>query len=547
MTKFFEKYPITSLSLLVLVMLLVHLEIPNVTIMEARNFISAREMIQDNHWILTTMNGEARYQKPPLPTWLTAISALVFGVNSLFALRLPAALMVLFLGIFVYLLSIQLKLSKIHSFNNSLIAVTSFYVIGILNEAPWDIYAHGFMLAGIYYLFQFFQSSKQLWKNALLASIFVGFSILSKGPVSLFALFLPFIISYGIVYKFKNFKSKTFPFISFNVLFLIIGGWWFVYVRLADAEVFLKIATKEMGNWNSYNVRPFYYYWNFFIQSGIWTIPSFISLLYPYLKKQIQNQTAFKFTFWWTIIAVILLSLIPEKKPRYLMPVLIPLALNTGFYIQYLIKNFDKLKNKIETIPVYFNFVLIATIGFAFPFIIYFLLKNEIPDFLLSYILTSLSVVLISFYIIKNLLKRKIKNVFYLTILFIAAILIFGLPITTSINKNGTYNEIKTLHQIEKNNHIITYSIGEITPELLWNYKGKIKNIYKNNELKLPKENHFGLLLLNEDVPNITQILSKNYQLNLKEAFNLNKGSKNKERLIRQFYFVTKKHLLYEK
>lgn len=45
--------------------------------MEARNFNSAREMINHNNWVLTTMNGEARYEKPPLPTWLAAISGAV--------------------------------------------------------------------------------------------------------------------------------------------------------------------------------------------------------------------------------------------------------------------------------------------------------------------------------------------------------------------------------------------------------------------------------------------------------------------------------------
>jgi 4-amino-4-deoxy-L-arabinose transferase-like glycosyltransferase len=541
MVKFFEKYPIASLSILVLLMLLIHLNVPTVTIMEARNFISAREMIQDNHWLLTTMNGEPRYQKPPLPTWLTAISGLIFGVNSLFALRLPAALMVLFLGVFVYLFSLKLSLPKLHSFNNSLIVVTSFYVIGILNEAPWDIFAHGFMIAGIYFLFKFFESPKQLWKNALLASFFVGLSFLSKGPVSLYALFLPFIIAYGFAYKFKDFKSKVIPFISFILLFIIIGGWWFIYVRVADADAFLKIASKETGNWNSYNVKPFYYYWSFFTQSGIWTIPAFISLLYPYLIKRVKNKKVYRFSFLWTIIAVLLLSLIPEKKPRYLMPVLIPLALNTGFYIQYLILNFAKLKNKKETIPIYFNFGLIALIGLSFPFIIYLLLKNEIQNVTTSYILTSLSLVLIGIYIIKNLIKKNIQNIFYLNILFIGAILVFGLPMSASINKNNTYNEINSLHQIKDNTHIAIYSIGEVAPELLWNYNGKIKNIYKNKTLQIPEENKFGLLVLNKDVLKISQKLSKNYQLQLMETYNLNSGSKKKERLIRQFYLISKK------
>jgi len=175
--------------------------------MEARNFITAREIVNDNNWLLTTMNGEARYQKPPFPTWMTAISGLLFGINNVYALRLPAVLMVLFSGVFIYFLSLKLNLSKNNGLQNSLILVTSFYVFAIINEAPWDIYTHGFMLAGLYFLFNLFEKSKGLWKNALLSAFFIGLSILSKGPVSIYTLFLPFLISYGLIFNFKYLKN----------------------------------------------------------------------------------------------------------------------------------------------------------------------------------------------------------------------------------------------------------------------------------------------------------------------------------------------------
>ena len=357
-------------------MLMVHLDVPNVTIMEARNFITAREMVTDNNWLLTTMNAEARYQKPPFPTWMTALSGLLFGINKVYALRLPAALMVLFSGICIYFLSLKLKLSKKHGLQNGLILMTSFYIFAIINEAPWDIFTHGFMLAGLYFLFGVLEKRSSLWKNVLLSSIFIGLSILSKGPISLYTMFLPFLMSYGFIYKFNDLKKKALPLISLILLFIIIGGWWFLYVRLADSAAFLEIASKETNNWSSYNVKPFYYYWSFFTQSGIWTIPAFIGLLYPYLIKRVENKKVYKFSFWWTISAVILLSIIPEKKPRYLVPVLIPLALNTGFYIQYLIKNFKNLHSKKETIPVYINFGLIAFIGLSLPITLYFVLAT---------------------------------------------------------------------------------------------------------------------------------------------------------------------------
>jgi 4-amino-4-deoxy-L-arabinose transferase-like glycosyltransferase len=541
MIKTLEKYPIATLSIVIVLMLFIHLDVPNVTIMEARNFITAREIVIDNNWILTTMNGEPRYQKPPLPTWLTAASGLMFGMKSLFGLRLPAALMVLFLGVFSYYLSLKLSLSKKQSLNNSLILVTSFYVFAIINEAPWDIFAHGFMLAGLYFLFLFFEENKSVWRNALLSGIFIGFSIMSKGPVSLFAVFLPFLISYGIVFKFKNFKSKITPLLSWVILFITIGGWWFFYVRYADSEAFLEIATKETGNWSSYNVKPFYYYWSFFTQSGLWTIPAFIGLFYPYLIKRIEHKKTYKFTFWWTICAVILLSIIPEKKARYLMPVLIPLALNTGFYIQYLIQNFKELKSKKEIIPVYFNFGLIALIAVVVPFALYFILKENIQNYLLNYILTSIAAFLIGILIFIYLSKKKILQVFYLTILFIISVLLFGLPISKSFNKNREFNSISSLHSIEFENKITTYSIGEITPELLWDYNGILKDIYKNKTLQIPSETNFGLLIMNNDIETITAKLNPNYNLKLIDTYNLNVGSKMKERLIRQFYLVSKK------
>lgn len=541
MIKIFEKYPLALLSSVVLLMLLIHLEVPNITIMEARNFITAREMVQDNHWILTTINGEARYQKPPLPTWLTAVSGMLFGINNVWALRLPAVLMVLFSGIFIYYLSLKLKLPKIQSLNNSLILVTSFYIFAIIIEAPWDIFAHGFMLAGLYFLFLFFEENNSRWKNALLAGFFVGLSLLSKGPVSLYVLFLPFLISYGIVFKFKNLKSRILPLLTFLILFMVVGGWWFVYVRLADPEAFLEIATKETENWSSYNIKPFYYYWDFFIQSGLWAIPAFISLLYPYLFKRVAYKKAYQFSFWWTIIAVILLSVIPEKKARYLVPALIPLAINTGFYIQYLIADFSKITAKKETIPVYFNFGLIAVISLAVPFALFFLLKDSLQNHLISYLLTSLATLLIGILLIRNLYVKKFSNVFYSTILFVVSLGAFGLPLSKSLNNNTEFRSINTLHQFEKSNKITSYSIGEMAPELLWDYNGILKDIYKNETLKIPAEPNFGLLLMNEDAEIIAAQLRQDYNFKLIETYNLNVGSKNKERLIREFYLVSKK------
>lgn len=537
----FEKYPLVTLTIVFILMLLTQLDVPHVTIMEARNFITAREMVLDDHWLLTTLNNEPRYHKPPLPTWITAIFGMLFGLNSLFALRLPAALMVLFLSICMFYFSLKLTLSKRQSLYNSLILMTSFYIVAITNEAPVDIFTHGFMLAGLYFLFILFEEKKASWKNAIVAGIFIGFSILSKGPVSLYAMFLPFLIAYGIVFKYRKLNKIIIPFILSVIIFLILGSWWFIYVRLTDPEVFLRIASIETTNWSMYNVKPFYYYWSFFIQSGLWTIPAFISLIYPYLIKKVTHKKVYKFSFWWTISGVILLSIIPEKKARYLVPVLIPLAINIGFYIQYLSANFSKLKSKKETVPVYLNFGVIALIGILFPIVVYKFLNEAITVHFTSYILTSIALLCIGFLILVNLYLKKINNVFFLTIAFMVSTLALGLPISKSLNKNIDFTRINTIHQIEKQHQIKTYSIGKLAPEIIWAYKGILKNIYLKDELIIPTSNKFGLLMMKDDIKMVSSILKKNYNIQLLESYNFNVGIKNKERLKRDMYLISKK------
>ena len=103
--KISEKYYPYLLIAACLLLFFPHLDVLYANIMEARNFNTAREMLEHNNWVLTTMNGEARYEKPPLPTWLAAISAGVFGITKLWALRLPSAIISTVLVLFSFSLS----------------------------------------------------------------------------------------------------------------------------------------------------------------------------------------------------------------------------------------------------------------------------------------------------------------------------------------------------------------------------------------------------------------------------------------------------------
>ncbi len=482
-----KKRPVLTIILLVAVLLFPFLGVMEVTIMEARNFITAREMLTDGNWILTTMNGEARYQKPPLPTWLTALSAMLFGVKSVWGLRLPAVIMVMLLGSLLYTLSRKLTLDKSHSLYNGLIGVTSLYVILIVLEAPWDIYAHTFMLVAIYGIVRVFSATETAWKYILLAIVGIGCSVLSKGPVSVYALLLPFLISYGIIFRKSNTSKKWMQLSGILVLGLVVGFSWYLYVRYADPETFAAITAKETGNWTSYNVRPFYYYWSFFTQSGLWTIPAFIGLLYPYLKTRVSNLKVYQFTLLWTLLVVVLLSIIPEKKSRYLMPVLIPLAINTGFYIDYLIRRFKELKDKRETLPVYvaFGVIGVAFIG-ASMFAIYVLFTEtpiEVP--VLTYVFVGV-LFAIGVLLLKKLYQKSIEGVILLLMVGLMA-LVYGLGFLHNDTKivNADYSGFDTFFKHNNiEDTIPIYAYKSTTPEMVWARGEKIPIIEDLSELK---------------------------------------------------------------
>ncbi len=527
-------------------MLFSHLDVIEVNIMEARNFITAREMVTHNHWILTTINGLPRYEKPPLPTWITAIFGIIFGFDSVYALRIPVALITLLLVFGIYKLSEKLDLSKQQSFHNGLILITSFYIYFAGRDNQWDMYTHSFMVVCILFIWDLLNDSKKPLFNAVMAGLFFGFSFLSKGPISVYALLLPFLIAYGLTYGFRL-KNKKIYLLLILALGIIIGLSWPLYVKWADPETYLKVTKIESSRWENYNTRPFYYYWSFFIQSGIWTVPALIALIYPYLKHRVRNLKAYQFTLVWTLTSVVLLSIIPEKKSRYLLPVLIPMALNTGFYIEYLIKNFKNISSKKEKGIVYFSFGLIAAICIVIPAGIFIKVKNDIASgYEFWLIALTLSLLVTCYILFINLRNRNFIKVFYATVIVQVAVVVFGLPFTELILKNPSYVSAKSIRNKEKILGVRTYELNSFTPEIIWDYGFSIPLLLneKTNKLNLPSESKFGLLALETD-----SIESKkefqNYNLKEVSFIDLNhvpsNSKKHNDRLTRIYYIVTKK------
>ena len=496
-----------------------------VGIMEARNFQTAKEMVEDNNWLLPTLNGEPRYQKPPLPTWLTAFSVLLFNSKSIIFYRIPAILFLFVIGITSYFFSLKIKFNKQESIINGLISLSSIYIIAIIFEAPWDIFAHSFMFLAIYYLFSSLENKFTLKKNILIG-LLIGLSIMSKGPISIYVLLIPFLLSYLLVYKKINVSISD----LIQILFvsIISGGLWYIYVYIQDYQTLLDTTSQETKNWFNYNLKPFYYYWDFFINSGIWLIPAITSLILPFINSKISINKNHLLTCYWVIISVILLSLIPEKKTRYIVPVLIPLALNTGFYINYIIK-YSKQKSISSIWPIYLNFILISIAGIIIP-VIY------IYNYGFSFFSTITIIIALSF--IYNFYKREFDKVIYLKIILFFTMINFILPQMYS-NTNTNYTSTDKLHHDIK--ELKLYSDYNITPDLIWNLNTKVR------KLELSKINDSIFVLISNENFDATNVNIIENKLIIKKKIELDfnttteDSNRYKYRLATNLYILSKK------
>lgn len=478
-----------------LALYLVNLHVIPIDIMEARNFVTAREMLQDGNWFHTTLNGFPRYEKPPLPTWITALFGSVFGLHT-WALRLPSALMTLISLYFLFKITHTLHLRTEIAKLSILVASTSFYILFSGKNGQWDIYTHGFAIIGLWYFLKLLQKNNKAIEYAILSGVFFGFSILSKGPVAIYALVLPFMLTYFIVYGKENWRKKW-KFFGLTILIsFFIGISWYAGVYFSNPERLMQTVTKESGNWTSYNVRPFYYYWSFFTQSGIWTIAALLAILTPLFRKIKWQSSKHKFSYLWTMLSLLLLSFIPEKKSRYLLPVLFPLAMTTAVYLYYwkLHPNRKDTWSKINLGVLKFTPIVLSVLIFCATC---FLLITEKWNWSMLQVVALCAVCLVLFIILIRNTKKPQASLYAYTLLCIA-IVWFGLPYAFLNNTNDAYQPISVIHSYEKQLKLNTFAMTNPTPEFVWDYGSKIA--VWSTDMQHTIKGNLGILVNDEDL-----------------------------------------------
>ncbi len=367
--------------------------VKEVDIMEARNFISAREILDSSNWWTTTLNGQFRFEKPPFPTWLAALTMLISHSKSEIILRIPNMLASIFTVIFLYISTLRIKKDRVFAFLCSFILITCFMFIKIGAENTWDIYTYTFAFLASLSLYLYMVEG--LSKDLFLMSIFLILSFLSKGPIGFYSIFIPFIISYFFTFSKEKRKGKIKFIILAIIVAFIFSSIWAISMYFSHSNYFLEVLKKESSTWSTKHTHNIFFYLDYFVYMGSWIFFS-IFVLFKIPKKKEE-----KVFYFWTIISLIFISIIQMKKKRYCLPIYLTSSITIAqlavYYFRTAYENLKKSEKILLVIQKYFiTFIILGSLIF----ITYFgFIKKEISFslFFLYFILHILFLYIINY------------------------------------------------------------------------------------------------------------------------------------------------------
>jgi 4-amino-4-deoxy-L-arabinose transferase-like glycosyltransferase len=465
----------------------------DVDLMEARNFVTVREMVWDNHWLIPTMNGEPRITKPPLPTWITAFASILAGKSEEpSVLRLPASiiasLMVFALWGFIRSVSKDPWLPII----SALIFATSPLVIDMGRRGSWDIYCHSFMMLGIWTLSHGMNKKETSYGIFLFSGSLISLSFMSKGPVAFYTLFFPFFVSHMIVFGLGNMRKQYKGLILAFLVFLVLSILWPGFIYFNYPDMFTQVALQETAAWTNRHVKPFYFYAHFAAYSGVWVIFVLTGLIRPYVSKKTGPPENYRLILIWLILSLLLLSILPEKKERYLLPAMVPISMLAGTMWRCLIQTHAENRFTMwDRRWVMIHTALVLVVSLVMPLVIF---KVGVSNRLISTnagIGWSVAFLFLTTIILVLRKRKSVFNIFVVSLMLVCLINISVLPFfyqSPLYKKYPNNHPLKAIKHMEALNGLSLYSLGNLNLKLIWDVGRIVRPWYYKTE-SLPIKN----------------------------------------------------------
>lgn len=295
----------------------------------------AREMTVLGDYLRIHIHYEQFTEKPPLFFWLQALAMNVFGVGE-FAARFPNALAGIITLMLLYRIGEKLKdktfgfLWAGAYFGSVLPAL--YFKSGIID--PWF---NLFIFLGLYHLILYTWRTQIVGGISLphpsryyllLAALFTGLAMLTKGPVA----YLITVLTLGVYWILQRFRFfiKPLPFVVYSILAVGVTLFWFGIEVLQNGPDFmieftirqwLLFSTPDAGHGGF----PGYH----FVVLLIGCFPASIFLIRAHGKITLEKNYEIDFRKWMLIlfwVVLILFSIVKSKIVHYSSMAYFPLT-----------------------------------------------------------------------------------------------------------------------------------------------------------------------------------------------------------------------------
>jgi 4-amino-4-deoxy-L-arabinose transferase-like glycosyltransferase len=299
---------------------------------------ASREMVESGDWLSPRFNYQNRWEKPVLYYWLTAATYLATGPTEL-AARLWSALSGVGLALLAWAIARQMTANRDAAWLAGAVVATSFGYFPMARAALPDLPLTFFVTLGIWASIRAVDARKAGSGSAtgmawwLLAGLGAGCGFLMKGPI---ALVIPGVVFVPIAWR-ERARLRLDPsgIAVAVVIAAVIGLPWYIAMWREHGDAYLRsffvndnfqrFATERYND-----ARPFWFYLPVLLGGLMpWSV-YLVAFCGDALARARRRTLRLDDTDWrlllWAVMPILFFTLSVGKQPRYILPVLPPLA-----------------------------------------------------------------------------------------------------------------------------------------------------------------------------------------------------------------------------
>ena len=299
--------------------------------------ITAREMLENNDWVMPTCNAVVRLEKTPLSYWLVAVTAKITGQVDEVSARLPSVIFAVLSAVAV-LYFVNTWLGFRIAVISTLIWATSFSYVKYSHTARPEMSLTFFItLCFLTFYSAVNQTSRK--KQIIYMLVFwisFGLAMLAKGPAPLPLVSIPLFV-YIVISRQWKILPKLLPVAGLIIFLAIVLPWPLAIAQRVEWDLVVwkhNFVDRFFGKYAS-GKYPFYFYLLLmFSFASPWFAFVPAALTSPFYRIWDEKRKVMLFLWLWFVADLVFMSMSGGKRKHYILPIMPAMAILIGIVLE---------------------------------------------------------------------------------------------------------------------------------------------------------------------------------------------------------------------